>query len=321
MKKNLVIGSLLVTTIMSAAAPAMADREAIGNIIGGIIGAAAGSKVGKGNGNKAAIIIGAIAGAVIGGQVGQDLDDNDRRQCADAQRRGLGGRLGERSEWRGQRSDAYGSFTTTREGYNYRTQEYCREYSSTIYARGRTEETRGYACTRSDGSWYEVQQTEVNFDRRGNGGPGYGGGRDRDRWDDNRPGRPGPRPGGPGRNDDYRPAPPSRGDYDRVVVREITRRTGGEWVRLSLRRPVDVSSIEIRHMGADLRVHEVKAYSANGRQMDLRSYRERSGYSIDVRMNQVTTVDVRLESMGGYADVEFTVNSDYGRPSVDATRF
>lgn len=310
MKKNLVIGTLLISTIVSAAAPAMADRETVGNVIGGIIGGVIGSKVGKGHGRTAATIIGAIAGTVIGGKIGEDLDENDRRQCADAQRRGLGGRLGERSEWRGQR-DSYGSFTTSREGYNRRTQEYCREYVSTIYSRGRTEETRGIACTRRDGSWYEVQSTEVSFDGRG----GYGGRDNRpDRRDD--------------RRDDYRPLPPapSRGDSDRTEVREVTRRTGGEWVRLSLRRQVDLSAVSVRALGAGLRIHEAKAYTASGRPLDIyaRNSNLTPGESttLDVRsQEEITTVDILVESMGGYADVEFTVYSDYGHPRVDASRF
>jgi surface antigen len=318
MKKNLVIGTLLISTIVSAAAPALADKETVGNVIGGILGGVLGNQVGKGHGRTAATIIGAIAGTVIGGKIGEDLDENDRRQCVDAQRRGLGGRLGERSEWRGQRG-SYGHFTTSREGYNRRTQEYCREYVSTIYSGGRTEETRGIACTRRDGSWYEVQQTEVSFDGRGNGG--YGG---RDRWEDNRPGR------RDDRRDDYRPAPPapSREELDRAEVRGVTRRSGGEWVRLTLRRPVDVSRVEVRTQGAGLIVYDAKAYSASGRPVDVRGLgnaRLRPGSSVvseSLRSREeVSTIDILVESMGGFADVEFTVYSNNGRPSIDASRY
>ncbi len=103
MKKNLVLGALIVTSLVQYSSPALAvDKEDIGNIIGGVIGGVIGSQVGKGNGNKAAIIVGAIAGTMIGGKIGSDLDEADRRALPEAARhrrqarRGIHARHGHR---------------------------------------------------------------------------------------------------------------------------------------------------------------------------------------------------------------------------------
>ncbi len=308
MKKNLVLGALVLSSILSTASTALADKEIIGNIIGGLIGGAVGSQVGKGNGNKAAIIIGAIAGTVIGGKIGNDLDDNDRRSVADAQSRGLRGNLGQRSDWRG-RSGATGSFSTTREGYNRRG-EYCREYENVITHRGRTEQTRGVACTRQDGSWYEVQTTEVTFGGRSNG-PGYVN-NDLPRPND-----------GYGRHDG-RDRDDRRGGYDRpsyressdsVVARGITRRMGGEWVRVNLRRSADISRVSVQGLGSRVRAHEIVVHTESGQRLQVRE-----DEYIRLRA-RIVAIDLRLESMGGFADAEITVSSEDDRVSLDLNRY
>lgn len=315
MKKNLVIGTLLISTIISAAAPAMADRSAVGAAIGAGIGAIIGSQVGQGNGNKAAIVIGAIAGAVAGNQIGRELDQNDRRAYEDAQRHCFDSDLGQR-EWRGQ--SARGHFRTMQEGY--RGSQVCRSYESVVDYGYKVERTSGVACRDNRGFWQNVEQTEVDF--RGNRGDYGGRDRDRDRWDNNRPGR------RDDRRDDFRPSPPARGGSDTTEVRGVTRRGGGEWIRLSLRRPEDVSSVELRVRGAELLVYRAIAYTTSGREIEvyvrdsrLSPFGPRSAGVLDVRSREeITAIDINVESMGGYADVEFTVFSDNGRPRVDASR-
>ncbi|KYG64494.1 hypothetical protein AZI85_03510 [Bdellovibrio bacteriovorus] len=327
MKKKLVLGSLVVVSVVQYASPAFANKEIIGNIIGGVIGGGIGTQIGKGNGNKAAIIIGAIAGTMIGGKLGRDMDEADRRACEEAQRRALRNRLGEREDWDGRRhggrSGARGSVTTTREGYNNRTGEYCREYNSVIYLNNRSEETRGIACSRPDGSWYEVRETEVRFGGRGGNGGGYGPGRQE-------PSRPPRYPEVPSRP--MPPPPPSsyQARYEgsaRIV--NVTRRSGGEWVRVTLRQPLTLEQIEVHALAAGVRIHEAVLYTDRNDRIQIRQLTQTGtiysgGAVISERLNlndRVQVIDLRAESMGGSADIIVKAISNEAYPSLSGSRY
>lgn len=318
MKKNLVVGTLIVTSLVQYTSPAFANKETVGNIIGGIIGAAVGSNIGKGNGKKAAIIIGAIAGTMIGGKVGKDLDEADRRALEEAQRRALNDRLGDRRDWDGRsygsRTGARGSFTTTREGYNQRTGEYCREYQSVIYLRDRTEETRGVACSRPDGSWYEVRETEVRF------GGGFG------RQEPSRPPR---YPEAPSRPVPP-PPPPAQSRFEGTTqLTQITRRTGGEWFRITLRTPVSLDRLEVRALAAGVKIHEASLYTQSNRRVQIREltgtptfYAGDTAVSESLNLGErIQVIDIRAESMGGVADVLVKAISNETYPSLSVTRY
>ncbi|WP_291515531.1 beta-sandwich domain-containing protein [Bdellovibrio sp. ArHS] len=293
MKKQFILGMLVASTVMQAI-PAKADKETIGNIIGGVIGGAIGSQIGKGNGNTAAIIIGSIAGTMIGGQVGRDLDEADRRAFNEAQQRALREQLNQRTDWDGRsygsRSGARGSFTSTREGYNVRTNEYCREYVSVIQVRGRTEETRGIACSRADGSWYEVQETEIRFGSRP---------------DNSRPPRFPDRPQRPERP----PMPPPVQSLREgtAMIDNITRRTGGEWYRLLLRQPLRLERLELIVWSQRLKVHEASVVTQSSARIPVQQLTNgpvlNAGSSvISENLNireAIVAIDLRLESYGG----------------------
>lgn len=323
MKKQVVLGSLIVASLVQYSSPAFADKETIGGIIGGIIGGGIGTQIGKGNGNKAAIIIGAIAGTMIGSKIGEDMDEADRRALADAQRRCLEDRIGNRRDWNGRdygsRTGARGTFTSTREGYNNRTGEYCREYTSIIYMRDRKEETRGIACSRRDGSWYEVRETEVSFNRRSNNGPGR---------HNNEP----VRPDYPSQPTRPTPPPPVHSGYGyegSVQVSSITRRSGGEWIRITLRNPVTLSRIEVRGLAAGVRLHETLVYTESNRRIDVREltatptfYAGDTAVSENLNLRErVQVIDIRAESMGGTADILVKAISDQDRPSLTTQRY
>ena len=321
MKKRMIVGALLVTTVAQTASVAHASKADIGTIIGGVIGGLAGSNIGKGNGKTAAIIVGAVAGSLIGNKVGANMDDNDRRALADAQNRALTGGLNSNCDWDGRsygsRTGARGRITTTREGYNQYTGEYCREYRSIIYLDNRTEDTRRVACTRPDGSWYETRETQVRWGGRD---MGMGGGRPA-------PYNPAPiQPPAPVRP--VPPPPPVSNRDGSVQVSSITRRSGGEWVRLTLARPVHVDQLEVRALSAGVRIHAATVYTESGRQIDVREYRETpTFYAGDKAVSEVlnlrdrvTTIDISVESMGGSADILVTVLSrEY--PSLSVSRY
>lgn len=303
MKKK-VLGILIASTLMQSATPALAgnDKEAIGTLVGGLLGAAAGSQV-NGKDRTAAIIIGAIAGAAIGNVVGRELDEDDRYELGRAQRDCFRGDVGRRYDWDGRnrgrgRGQARGSFTSIREGYNARTGEYCREYVSEIYANGRQERTTGVACSRPDGSWYESRTEEINYGRRDD--------RRDDRWD----GRDDRR----GRQDDNWRNPPRR-DYGATQINGITRQTGGQWYRLTLEQPMSLSDISIRVLRANVKLHDVSLVTRRGQRLsayDLIGARLSQGASIQGRVNtndRITTIDIRAESFGAYADIEVSARS------------
>lgn len=337
MKKQMILSALVVTSLMQTTSIAYANSADVGAIIGGVIGGVAGSKIGKGNGNTAATIIGAIAGSVIGARLGAEMDNSDRRALEDAQRQSLGGAMNRDCDWDGSqygsRTGARGRFTATREGYNARTGEYCREYESTINLRDRTETNRGIACQDRNGSWYENNSNEVNWGgRRGDGdygpgrgggdwGPGYGHGRGPGRGPGNGPGR------GPGRP--YPPPPARSYEESSIQVSSITRKTGGEWVRISLDYPVSVDQIEVRVLSAGLRIHDATVYTESRRQYSINQYQrtgtlyagDRLASEILNSRERVTAIDLRLESMGGYADVLVKVMSMEDRPALRVSRY
>lgn len=310
MKKQWVLGALVATTVMQAATPAYADKETVGNIIGGVIGGVIGSQIGKGNGNTAAIIIGTIAGTMIGGQVGRDMDEADRRALAEAQQRALRDQLGRRNDWDGRsygsRTGARGSFTSVREGYNNRTGEYCREYTSVIYVNNRTEETRGVACSRRDGSWYEVQTTEVRFNN-GNTGGGHI--------------TPGPRP------QPTLPPPPAPVQSLRegtVAINTITRQSGGQWYRVLVTEPLALDRVEVSALAVRVKIHEGIVVTQRGQRISIREFQntpvfDAGSRAVSENLNireRIVAIDLRMESYGGYAAVEVKALSNEGRPRL-----
>jgi surface antigen len=255
---------------------------------------------------------------MIGGKVGRDLDEADRRALVDAQNRALRDQLNRRNDWDGRnygsRTGAHGTIVSTREGYNNRTGEYCREYVSVINLRDRTEETRGVACTRRDGSWYEVRETEVRF-----GGIGR-----------QEPSRPPRYPEVPSRPTP--PAPPSSQARleGTVEITQITRRTNGEWFRITLRTPVSLERIEIQALAAGVKIHEATVYTTSGMTRQIREFTPTpTFYSGDTAVSEnlnlgrerVQVIDLRAESMGGYADVLVRALSNENYPSLSVSRY
>jgi surface antigen len=163
------VAAMLTTSVSFTAS---ADQEDNGAIIGAIIGGILGNQVGKGNGKTVATGLGIILGAVVGADIGKNLDNNDRRALEEAQRDSFRRPIGERTDWDGNsygsRTGARGNFRTTREGYlRTNSREVCREYESVIVTRQKTETRTGIACSSVNGTWREVNTTEVVFNGSG----------------------------------------------------------------------------------------------------------------------------------------------------------
>lgn len=134
------------------------NKQDAGLVIGGVVGAVVGNSIG--DGNAAATGIGAIAGALIGSSIGKDMDDRDRREMMDCQRRAL--ERGDRHrdyDWRGR--NHHGRFVVVRNGY-YHQQE-CRSYRSEVYSYSGYREVRAGTTCYGPNGWYEVHERYVSW--------------------------------------------------------------------------------------------------------------------------------------------------------------
>lgn len=167
--KKMIVSSLVLTTLIQSSAFARdKDLDVLFGVAGGVAGAVIGNQFGNRDTRVATTIIGAVAGTLIGHELGRALEENDRRAYVEAHRHALDGRVNEHYRWdgssRGSRSGARGDIVILREGRKRRGTEVCREYESVINVGRKQEVTRGIACRRGDGSWYEVKEQEVSFD-------------------------------------------------------------------------------------------------------------------------------------------------------------
>lgn len=129
--------------------PRTVSGAAGGALVGGAIGALTGS------GSAGNIVAGALIGGLVGGAIGNALDEEDRRRAYDAEMRALEyGGPGTPVRWNGEG----GNYGIIQPGPVYARGSYqkCRDYSHTIYVRGRPEVARGVACRNPDGTWTQI---------------------------------------------------------------------------------------------------------------------------------------------------------------------
>lgn len=128
------------------------QKQTLGTLAGAVGGAAIGSAFGKGSGKVAAIAAGALIGGFLGNQIGAQLDEQDRQYYAAAQYAALDSGYPQR--WSNPQSGRYGDVQPA--APYYVNQQYCRDYTNTIYIDGRPQVARGTACRAPDGTWRPV---------------------------------------------------------------------------------------------------------------------------------------------------------------------
>jgi surface antigen len=152
--KFMCVAVLAATVLAGCASDPYAPNQNAGAVAGAVAGGALGAILGgHGAGNRlAGAAIGAAAGGLLGSAVGASMDERDRQAAYAAEMQALeGGAAGAPVGWRSDHSDYYGTIVP---GPAYqRGALRCREYSHTIYVRGRPEIARGTACRNPDGSW------------------------------------------------------------------------------------------------------------------------------------------------------------------------
>lgn len=160
--------------------------------------------------------------------------------------------------------------------------------------------------------------------RPGPGRPGPG------RPDHGRPDRPGPGRPWPSPGPVRPPMPPPQERYyeDIVQISSVTRRAGGEWFRLTLRRPVSIENLQIMALSAGVKIHEARVYTVFGRTSYIPEFTpSRTFYAGDrvsasyFTYERIQSIDIRAESMGGYADLRIRAVSNDDYPRLDVSRF
>jgi surface antigen len=145
------------TALAGCAADPYAPNQNTGAVAGAVAGGALGAILGgRGAGSRiAGAAIGAAAGGLLGGAIGASMDEQDRQAAYAAEMQALeGGAPGAPVGWRSDHSEYYGTIVPS--AYYSRGGQRCRDYSHTIYVRGRPEVARGTACRNSDGTWTPV---------------------------------------------------------------------------------------------------------------------------------------------------------------------
>ncbi len=87
-------------------------------------------------------------GAFLSGPAGNTMDNADRSRAAKAQIDAVSS--GKRTQWRAERSDAYGYVEV---GAASGSTNECRSYQHTLYRAGRSQKGSGQACKSADGNW------------------------------------------------------------------------------------------------------------------------------------------------------------------------
>jgi hypothetical protein len=101
------------------------------------------------------------------------------------------------------------------------------------------------------------------------------------------------------------------------VIQNVTRQTGGQWLQILLSPRVAIEGLELRPMLANLYVHEAQIVDNYGQTRNInnltgvmidRGYGVHSDYLRN--MGVAAAINLRVESYGGFADLEVTTSSD-----------
>ena len=125
--------------------------------------------------------------------------------------------------------------------------------------------------------------------------------------------------------------PPPTGQYGEAVVSfaNVTRRAGGEWLRVGFYRPAFIERSMIQAFGAPVRVYEAYAVTQYGRYVPIREFSRGLALSHGQMWgseylnfgDRVVAVDIRAEAMGGVSTLNVGITSTEGVPAIYPTRF
>lgn len=129
------------------------NKEIAGTLLGAAVGGLIGSQIGGGTGNKVAIGAGVLAGGLIGNKIGKSMDCKDLAYHEKTTHDALEyERTGTASTWRNPDNGHSGTIIPTKT-YMVDKDTPCREFTQIIRTGEGTEEVKGTACRREDGTW------------------------------------------------------------------------------------------------------------------------------------------------------------------------
>ena len=132
----------------------------------------------------------------------------------------------------------------------------------------------------------------------------------------------------PGRYPEAPPMPPPPpGQYlqeGTLEIQGVTRRSGGEWYRISLRRAVSLERIEVAALAMRLKIHDASVITEDGQRVSIREFRNTAVFGVGSRAvsenlnlrSRIVAIDILAESYGGYADIRVTALSTDSRPQL-----
>lgn len=120
------------------------------------------------------------------------------------------------------------------------------------------------------------------------------------------------------------PGPSQQIQEGTIEVQRITRKAGGEWYRISLRKAVTLARIELMALSMKIKIHEGSVITTNGDRIAIREFANvavtDAGVAIaseNLNINdRITAIDIRAESYGGYADIRVLAVSTEERPQL-----
>lgn len=151
MKRIFTLFICLITSL-SLAGCSNFTKQDVGTVSGGVVGGLIGSQFGGGTGKLLAIGAGTLAGALIGGSIGKSMDDTDKLK---AQKALEANAIGQPAYWTNQKTGTEYQVTPVK-NVTVHGNRYCREYRTTAFVGGKSQEVYGTACRQPDGSWKVV---------------------------------------------------------------------------------------------------------------------------------------------------------------------
>jgi hypothetical protein len=114
-----------------------------------------------------------------------------------------------------------------------------------------------------------------------------------------------------------------------IAFAKVTRKTGGEWLRVKLATPMQLADVKIAVLDAAVKIHEVVAHTQNQQAFTLPDLSETGTFyvgdsrkgDLSIYPDRITVLDIRAEAMGAVATLNITVKSVEGTPKLSTQRF
>ncbi len=112
-----------------------------------------------------------------------------------------------------------------------------------------------------------------------------------------------------------------------VVFKDVTRKTNGEWLRVTLTNPMVVSQLHIYVLKSSVEIHEAYVHTANGEKYPIYGLDNTGSVDSDLQADldhngdRIVAIDIRAESMGAKATLKVSVKTENGMPTLKKTRF